>query len=96
MRVCLIGCVEFSKHALQKLSGLEGQNTYEVVGVITKQSSPSNSDFVDLGANFMRTDELRNRLFYSNEEFLRALATLRGSQVNCEASEGFMTLKEIR
>jgi len=34
--------------------------------------------------------------FPRSEESLRALATLRGSQANCEAAEAFMTLKEIR
>jgi LmbE family N-acetylglucosaminyl deacetylase len=34
--------------------------------------------------------------FPRSEECLRALATLRGSQANCRAAEGFMILKEIR
>jgi N-acetylglucosamine malate deacetylase 1 len=34
--------------------------------------------------------------FPRSEECLRALATLRGSQANCQAAEAFMILKEIR
>lgn len=34
--------------------------------------------------------------FPRSEECLRALATLRGAQANCNAAEAFMTLKEIR
>jgi len=85
MRVCLIGCVEFSKHALQKLLELEAQNMCEVVGVITKQSSPSNSDFVDLGASFMPTDELRNRLHYysSEEKILEFLTHVQPDVIYC-------------
>lgn len=34
--------------------------------------------------------------FPRSEECLRALATLRGAQANCNAAESFMTLKEVR
>lgn len=34
--------------------------------------------------------------FPRSEKCLRALATLRGAQANCQAAEAFMTLKEIR
>ncbi len=44
MRILFIGTVEFSKHALEKLSDLKA----EIVGVITKKKSPFNADFADL------------------------------------------------
>lgn len=44
MRTLFIGSVQFSEKALEKLIQLDS----EVVGVVTKQSSAFNSDFVDL------------------------------------------------
>ncbi len=44
MKIILIGTVEFSKRALQKLIELNA----EVVGVCTKENSKFNSDFADL------------------------------------------------
>lgn len=68
MRVCLIGCVEFSEHALQKLKELESQDICEVVGVVTKKSSQFNSDFVDLGGTFLEAKGTESKLhYYSNE-----------------------------
>lgn len=49
MRVCLIGCVEFSAHALKKLIELEAAGVIKIAGVVTKRNSQFNSDFVDLG-----------------------------------------------
>ena len=40
--------------------------------------------------------ELGEFPFPRSEECLRALATLRGAQANCQAAEAFMILKEIR
>ncbi|GKW49724.1 formyltransferase family protein [Halomonas sp. NCCP-2165] len=48
MRICFIGCVEFSGLALQKLFELELAGICTVAGVITKQASSFNSDFYDL------------------------------------------------
>lgn len=68
MRVCLIGCVEFSEHALQKLMELESQDICEVVGVITKKSSQFNSDFVDLGNTLLRAKRAASNLHYYSDE----------------------------
>lgn len=48
MRICFIGCVEFSEKALKKLFELESAGVCTVVGVITKQASSFNADFRDL------------------------------------------------
>jgi len=48
MKVCLIGCVEFSKYALLKLIEIEKEEVIELVGVVTKRTSKFNSDFVDI------------------------------------------------
>ena len=44
MKIVFIGTVEFSKKVLQKLIELNAN----VVGVCTKEKSPSNSDFANL------------------------------------------------
>lgn len=44
MKIVYIGCVEFSKKALEKLIDLNA----EIVGIITKEESTFNSDFYDL------------------------------------------------
>ena len=44
MRIVYIGTVEFSRKALEKLINLKA----DVVGVLTKEKSSFNSDFVDL------------------------------------------------
>ncbi|WP_445666646.1 methionyl-tRNA formyltransferase [Fodinibius sp. AD559] len=44
MRVLFIGCVEFSEKALKKLTSLD----VDLVGVVTKERSAFNADFVDL------------------------------------------------
>jgi methionyl-tRNA formyltransferase len=49
MRVCLIGCVEFSAYALKTLIELENAGVIEIAGVVTKRKSQFNSDFLDLG-----------------------------------------------
>jgi len=48
MKVCLIGCVEFSASALRTIFSLEQEGVCSVVGVITKASSGFNADFADL------------------------------------------------
>ena len=50
MRICFIGCVEFSGRALKKLFELESSGACKVAGVITKQVSSFNADFCDLSA----------------------------------------------
>jgi methionyl-tRNA formyltransferase len=68
MRVCLIGCVEFTAHALQKLLALEAKNGCEVVGVITKRSSSFNADFVDIGKSFVQAGKSPSDIhYYVNE-----------------------------
>lgn len=68
MRVCLIGCVEFSQHALRKLIELENQSVIEIAGVVTKRSSSFNSDFVDLGRVLLEAGGSESVLhYYSNE-----------------------------
>ncbi len=60
MKVLFIGCVEFSQSSLEKLIEI-GAN---IVGVITKEKSKFNSDFVDL------SDCCKSRhipYFYSND-----------------------------
>lgn len=44
MKIVYIGCVEFSKNALEKLIDLNA----EIVGIITKEESTFNSDFCNL------------------------------------------------
>ncbi|RDB42158.1 formyl transferase [Halomonas sp. DQ26W] len=48
MRICLIGCVEFSGWALKRLFELESVGICTVAGVITKKASSFNADFCDL------------------------------------------------
>jgi methionyl-tRNA formyltransferase len=69
MRVCLIGCVEFSDYALQKILELEKSGFCEVVGVITKSDSKFNSDFVDLGERAIKSGKSRNCVHYYKDEF---------------------------
>ena len=68
MRVCLIGCVEFSQHALHKLFDLEARGICEVVGVVTRSSSQFNSDFVDIGETFIRAGRHQNKVHYHEDE----------------------------
>lgn len=68
MRACLIGCVEFSEHALKKLKELESQDICEVVGVITKKNSQFNSDFVDLGNTLLEAKGKESKLHYYSDE----------------------------
>ena len=44
MRILFVGCVFFSARALEKLFSLKG----DIVGVVTKETSSFNADFVDL------------------------------------------------
>ena len=69
MRVCLIGCVEFSDYALQKILELEKSGFCEVVGVITKSDSKFNSDFVDLGERAKKSGKTRSCVHYYKDEF---------------------------
>jgi len=72
MKVCLIGCVEFSAEALKKLFDLEQRNICEVVGVITKQNSAVNADFVDLGQVVVEAGKPLDCVhYYQNEETAR-------------------------
>jgi hypothetical protein len=45
MKIGFIGCVESSQVALEALLASE-EKDYQVVGVITKKSSPFNTDFI--------------------------------------------------
>jgi len=47
VRILFIGCVKFSYHTLQHLLNIQYSNV-EVVGIVTKENSPSNSDFQSL------------------------------------------------
>ena len=68
MKVCLIGCVEFSEHALLKLIELESRKICEIAGVITKRESRFNSDFVDLGKTLTEAGGSEGKLhYYTNE-----------------------------
>jgi methionyl-tRNA formyltransferase len=68
MKICLIGCVEFSAHSLHKLLALEAKNICEVVGVITKRRSSFNADFVDIGEPFVQAGKpLSDIHYYVNE-----------------------------
>ena len=68
MRVCLIGCVEFSDYALQKVLELEKSGFCEVVGVITKSDSSFNSDFVDLGKRVLKSGKSKSCIHYYKDE----------------------------
>ena len=68
MRVCLIGCVEFSDYALQKVLELEKSGLCEVVGVITKKDSSFNSDFVDLGERAIKSGKAKSSVHYYKDE----------------------------
>ncbi|MBV1901867.1 MAG: hypothetical protein KUG56_09355 [Kordiimonadaceae bacterium] len=46
MKVALIGCVEFSRRAMQ---ALQEADSIDLCGVITRKQSQFNADFVDLG-----------------------------------------------
>lgn len=56
------------------------------------------SGFIDKKIEIMAKfeGEMGHFPFPRSEECLRALATLRGAQANCQAAEAFMILKEIR
>jgi len=68
MRVCFIGCVEFSDYALQKVLELEKSGFCEVVGVITKSGSSFNSDFVDLGERSVKSGKAKSCVHYYKDE----------------------------
>ena len=68
MRVCLIGCVEFSDYALRKVLELEKSGFCEVVGVITKSDSSFNSDFVDLGKRVLKSGKSKSCIHYYKDE----------------------------
>ena len=74
MKIGFIGCVESSQVALEALLASEATD-YQVVGVITKKSSPFNTDFVDL--SYLCTDQSIPCFYhdkYSNdaaEQFMR-------------------------
>lgn len=73
MRICLIGCVEFSERALRKLLALESQGVCEICGVITKSKSHFNADFVDIGKVFIGSGKADRSLHYYIDE-LNALS----------------------
>jgi methionyl-tRNA formyltransferase len=68
MRVCFIGCVEFSDYALQKVLELEKSGFCEVVGVITKRDSSFNSDFIDLGERAIKSGKSKSSVHYYKDE----------------------------
>ena len=68
MRVCLIGCVEFSDYALLKVLELEKSGFCDVVGVITKSDSSFNSDFVDLGKRVLKSGKSKSCIHYYKDE----------------------------
>lgn len=85
MRVCLIGCVEFSEHALHELKVLESKEICEVVGIITKPSSQYNSDFVDLGNALLESKGSESELHYYSDEakLLRFIDRVRPDVIYC-------------
>lgn len=69
MKICFIGCVDFSADALRVIFELERSGVCSVVGVITKSSSQFNADFVDLSevvTDAGRSDSLVH--YYENQE----------------------------
>lgn len=68
MKICFIGCVEFSERALNTLLMLESQGVCEVAGVVTKKKSKFNSDFVDIGKLFLSSGKPDYNLHYYNNE----------------------------
>lgn len=67
MRVCLIGCVEFSAHALRTLVELETAGVIEIAGVATKRNSQFNSDFVDLGEAVLKDCSEKTAIHYYSD-----------------------------
>lgn len=76
MRICLIGCVEFSERALRKLLELESQDVCEICGVIAKDKSNFNADFVDIGKIFIGSGKSGCKLHYYVDE-LNALSFIK-------------------
>ncbi len=61
MRVAFIGCVDFSKAALELLCSIDG---ISICGVMTRRKSPFNADFFCLGAI---SESLEIDTFYADE-----------------------------
>lgn len=97
MRVCLIGCVEFSQHALSTLIELETKNIIEVAGVVTKRSSRLNSDFVDLADTVGKDHELALLTHYYTdvENLVEFIKYIEADVVYCFGWSNLLTKKVL-
>lgn len=85
MRVCLIGCVEFSAHALRALIKLEAAGVIEIAGVVTKRFSQFNSDFVDLGESVLKDHRVKAPILYYSDmdSLVEFIDTIKADVVYC-------------
>ncbi|MFC2992181.1 formyltransferase family protein [Halomonas tibetensis] len=85
MRICFIGCVEFSGQALNKLFAMESTGVCTVVGVITKKTSSFNADFCDLSGCMEKVNADPSIVhFYENQETAKAfIKNVRADIVFC-------------
>lgn len=82
MKICFIGCVDFSADALRTLFALERAGVCSVAGVITKSSSRFNADFVDLSAiveDAGRPADLVH--YYENQELAAEFVVRSGADI---------------
>lgn len=93
MRVCLIGCVEFSAHALRALIELETADVIEIAGIVTKRSSQLNSDFVDLGETVLKDYEGKIPTHYYSDvdSLVEFIETVKADVVYCFGWSSLLT-----
>jgi len=93
MRVCLIGCVEFSQHALHTLIDLEASDIIEIAGVVAKKNSKFNSDFVDIGEvalNYCRP-ETPTHYFTDEDTLVKFIETIEADVIYCFGWSNLLT-----
>lgn len=82
MKICFIGCVDFSADALRILFALERAGVCSVVGVITKSSSRFNADFVDLSAIVEEAGRPGDLVhYYENQEVAAEFVVRSGADI---------------
>lgn len=93
MRVCLIGCVEFSAHALRTLIELDSEGMIEIAGVVTKRTSQFNSDFVDLGETILKECRPKTPVHYYSDvnSLVEFIETIKADVVYCFGWSNLLT-----
>lgn len=94
----MIGCVEFSEHALIKLIELESKKVCEVVGVITKKNSKFNADFVDLRSSLIKGGRAETRIHYylGDVRLLEFLGQIKPDVIYCFGWSSLLSQEVLR